>query len=218
MQQNKRSRHSGPLIKLADYARIHAILRAVMDGVDANTTKACIFFSVAGAYLLSKHHRLDARPIAGAAFYCVGGDPPNALSYARFEDGEVVSDDDAFHCWVECDGWAIDFMAPLFGAAFDQMQSGLKVPARMFQRPLDTMSSTIDLRSAGEFLLLPNLELTAAVMARALRKPAAGDLAEICAHWYRPTPKRVEGRLTIGSDDGSLRSLQMKLPQLSGAW
>ena len=203
---------------MAVYVRIHAIIRAVMDGVEAIAPKACVFFSMAGAYLLSKHHRLNAKPMAGAAFYCVGGDPPNALSYARFEGEEIVSDDDAFHCWVECDGWAIDFMAPLFGDALRQLQPDIRVSKRMFQRPLSTMTDTVDLRKGGDFLLLPNPVLTAAVLARALRKPATGDLAEICAHWYRPTPKRIDERLAMGSDDGSVSTLQMKLPQLSGAW
>jgi hypothetical protein len=109
-------------------------------------------------------------------------------------------------------------MAPLFDDAFRPLQPDLRVPKRMFQRRLSTMAETVDLQESGEFLLLPNPALTGALLARAIQKPATGDLVEVCSHWYRPTPRRVDDRLTMGSDDGSTRTLQLKLPQLSGAW
>src|SRR5690348_14921053 len=107
-----RSAHD-PIVTLANYTRIHSVIRAVLDGADAMTAEACVFFAMAGSYVLEKHHNISATPRAGAAFYCVGQKKPaTVLSFARFEDGGVVSDSKSFHCWVESEGWAIDFMAP----------------------------------------------------------------------------------------------------------
>lgn len=216
---DKTPKTHGPLIKMEDYVRIHAVIHAVLEGLDARTTKACIFFSVAGAYLLQRHHGLDARPMAGAALYCVGGDPPGVLTYARFEDNGLVSDDDSFHCWVECSGWAIDFMAPLFGDILNSLDHGIKAPRKMFQRRLSTMVKVEDpFDSAGQFLLLGNKSLTNDILNRAMSKPSTGDLVEICVAWYRRAPKRIDDRFTIGSDDGSIHSLRLSPPSLAGSW
>lgn len=208
-----------PPITLADYVRIHSVARAVMDGLNANTTKACIFFSLAGAYLLNKHHRLNANMVAGAAVYCLGGDPPDAITYARIENDELVSDDDAFHCWVECEGWAIDFMAPLFGEVLRTHKPQTRTALKMFQRPLATMVDSIaNVGEAGDFMLRRNPELTLDKLHRAIAKPQTGDLVEACADWYRPTPKKLKPSLMLASNDGTVVTLQLKPPVLVGAW
>lgn len=212
---------TAPPLAIADYARIHAVARAVLAGLGENSaTKSCIFFSLIGAYLLERHHRLSAQPMAGAALYAVevaSDDSLEVLTYARFEEDSVVSDYESFHCWVECKGWAIDFMGPLFGDILREQKRMVKAPPSMFQRPLSAMTPIGDpLVEPGDFLLLPNRALTNDVLRRAMAKPATGDLAEVCTHWYRPTPQPMQPSLMMGSDDGSLVSLKLKLPSLIG--
>lgn len=212
---------TAPPLAIADYARIHAVARAVLAGLgESSATKSCIFFSLIGAYLLERRHRRSARPMAGAAFYAVevaSDDSLEVLTYARFEDDGVVSDYESFHCWVECDGWAIDFMAPLFGDLLREQKRPVNAPPQMFQRPLSTMTPIGEPSAEpGDFLLLPNRPLTNDVLRRAMAKPATGDLAEVCTHWYRPAPQPMQPSLMMGSDDGSIVSLKLQLPSLVG--
>jgi hypothetical protein len=207
-----------PLLTLADYSRMHAITRAVLDGVNAHTTEACVFFSLVGAYLLEKHHKRSATPMVGAAFFGLGGDPPNVLSFARLEGDEVVSDTKAFHCWVDCEGWVIDFMAPIFPEHARRRGFSTPIPCRMFQRRLSTMADHVDLQREGEFLMIPNPTLTAELLASSLKRPATRDLANVCSQWYRPTPKKIATSLSMGSDDGSIRTLRLSSVRIVAAW
>ena len=53
-----------PLIPLLDYLRIHAVIRSVLDSVDAHTAHACMFFSIAGAAILREFYKKDAVQLA----------------------------------------------------------------------------------------------------------------------------------------------------------
>lgn len=214
------SRSGGPLIKMADYERIHAVTRAVLDSIDAHTSVACAFFSLAGAFLLQKHHKVDAMLMAGAAFYCLGGEPkPNVFAFARQGDVDMVSDLQAFHCWIDCDGWVIDFMAPIFPESAQRQGFTVPVPRRMFQRSLSTMAASwSDLSRDGDFFLEPNAELTATVMTTQMSKPSVKDLVNVCDYWYRPTPRKMEPKISMASDDGSIRIIALKRTPISGAW
>ena len=210
----------GPLIKMADYERIHGVTRAVLNSVDAHTSVACAFFSLAGAFLLHKHHKLDAIPMAGAAFYCLGGEPkPQVFGFARQGDVDMVSDLQSFHCWIDCNGWVIDFMAPIFPENAQRHGIDMPVPRRMFQRPLSTMAASwSDLSRDGDFFFEPNAELTATVMAAQMGKASVRDLVNVCDYWYRPTPKKLAPQVSMASDDGSIRSIAFARTPISGAW
>jgi len=63
----------------------------------------------------------------------------------------MVADSHAFHAWVEVEGHAIDFMAPLFTDA--AQEEGLaRVPRRMFQRPLAEMKGLDEISQPGDFM------------------------------------------------------------------
>ena len=64
---------------------------------------AGILFSFFGAQILKNHYDLNALPKAGVAAYQLGEGSKR-----------VIDDAEEFHCWVEVDGWLIDFMAPSF--------------------------------------------------------------------------------------------------------
>lgn len=209
-----------PLLKMADYERIHSVARSVLDATHSHTFEGCVFFSLAGAYLLQKHHKLDAIPVAGAAFYCLDGEPkPSALTFARFGELDVVSDLKSFHCWVDVDGWVIDFMAPIFHENAAKQGLPLTIPRRMFQRHVSTMAASWDeMGQAGDFHLIPNAPLSAQVFQGAVRPPATGDLIDICSRWYRPTPKKIDTQTAMASNDGTVQAVDLRSTSLVGAW
>jgi hypothetical protein len=93
-----------------------------------------MFFSVAGAAILQKFYGKEARQVAGAAFYLIDGEGRNALSFATLENEQVQSTKMAFHAWVQCDGYIIDFMAPIFPETCASSGHPFTAPRRMFQR------------------------------------------------------------------------------------
>jgi Protein of unknown function (DUF2026) len=101
------------LIPFADYCRTFRVIFTVLDG-RANTHSACIFFAMAGAAILREHYRMDALPVAGAAAYAVGSDHAIVATFGNIENNELRTTPDAFHSWVECKGYVIDFMSPIF--------------------------------------------------------------------------------------------------------
>lgn len=131
-------------LTLLDYQRMHRVIASVLNSVEAHTPRACLFFAVAGAFLIETVHKRPARPVAGAAFYMVNDITGFTLAFGRVDEahgmGSVSSDDAAFHCWIESDGMAIDLMAPIFQES--ALSSGRieTIARRMFQRPAAAMS------------------------------------------------------------------------------
>lgn len=209
------------LIPLLDYLRIHAVIRSVLNGVEASPAHSCIFFSFAGAALLREFYRKEAIEVAGAAFYLVDGEgsEKNALSFAMLENEQVQSSSTAFHAWVQCDGYIVDFMAPIFPETCAAFGHPFIPPRRMFQRKLTNMALSHEhLDQEGDFYLTPNLELTTNMHKSFLQKPANLDLVNICLSWYRRPPKPIVSELQIQNDLGKTIRIKLENTSVSGTW
>ncbi len=206
------------ILPFADYCRIFRVIYSVLDG-RAHTHRACIFFAVAGAIVLRKHYQLKALPVAGAAAYMVDSNSSFVATFGKIEDGMLVSSPEAFHCWVQCDGYAIDFMAPVFRENLQAAGFSSPIARRMFQRPLVEMAeSSAELDCDGAFSLFPDSERTQAMIENFEAKASSGDLANICSHWYRRPPKRISETLDMANDLGKVERLTLHGPEVSGVW
>lgn len=210
-------------ITMPDYQRMHRVIASVLNSVEANTPRACLFFAVAGSFLIETVHKRQARPVAGAAFYRVNDETGFTMAFGHMEtasdSGTVFSDEKAFHCWIESAGMTIDLMAPIYQ---ESVRSGGRpeiVPRKMFQRPTAAMSgSPYELESEGDFFLQPDPGLGVRLLNGFMSKPANGDLVKVCEYWYRPSPKAMQPTIQMGSDDGSLREIKLAPVDLVGAW
>lgn len=213
-----------PLIRMKDYERIHDIAAAVLKGQKSTPHKSCLFFSMAGAYILNTKLKIEARPVAGAAFYCVGrsADKSDVLSFAKVEKSDgmmtVDSDNNSFHCWVETKDWIIDLMAPLFNSCAKEAGFGSPVPRRMFQKQKVEMSDSPNLERVGDFFLIPDQELTNSLLAKNLARNDVEDLLEICRQWFTPADKKMRQELTIGSSDGEVTEMRIIPSSLNQKW
>ncbi|NOT88630.1 MAG: DUF2026 family protein [Lysobacter sp.] len=213
-----------PLIRIKDYERIHDIAHAVLKGQQSIPHKSCLFFSMAGAYILSTRLKIEARPVAGAAFYCVSKstDKSDILSFAKVkkDDGTMAvdSDEDSFHCWVESEDWIIDFTAPLFN--FSAQEAGFEspVPRRMFQKKKVEMNDSPNLERAGDFFLLPNQHLTNELLEKNLIRNDVRDLLDICSQWFMPADRKMRQELKIGSSDGKITQMRIVPASLNSKW
>lgn len=203
-------------IKLPDYARIYKTIRSVILREGGNIEGACTFFSFYGAHLLKQHYKIDAIPMAGLCFYHLGGDN-NVLSFGRMEGESFTSDVDAFHCWIICDGWLIDFMAPEFGVLTSSR--GITTVPKMMQKPLTHMAKSVnEISQEGDFYFEPNFELLEERKRYMSSKMAYSDLENVCASWYKKPPKRMLNPLKIGDEKGRIKDLKLEGKSLVGAW
>ena len=206
------------VIPQTDYSRIFRVIFSVLDG-RAQTHQACSFFAMAGAGILRKHYNLKAHPLSGGAAYAVNDEDAVVATFGRIENNELMATRDAFHCWVECNGFAIDFMTPIFQENLQAAGSTATVPRRMFQKPLAAMSPTLPqhFSSEGMFHLVPSLENTES-MIKSFDAPAKADLAALCVYWYRRPPAPMNESLDIQDDLGRITRLKLHGPDISGAW
>lgn len=201
------------LIKQTDYHRIYRVINSLLISQNADPASASMYFSTFGAFILQQHYKVKAVPKGGLAAYNLGG---TVLLFADHrEDGYVTGAGENFHCWIEADGWAIDFMAPAFSEGAD----GLSVPAKMFQRPLAAMAASInDLGQSGDFFYRSEPEATARRFADWQRQAMIGDMASVAANWFRKSPKQMAASLSVTDPDGKARTVPLSGQMLTGAW
>jgi hypothetical protein len=206
------------VVPLPDYERIFRVIYSVLDG-HVNTPHACVFFAVIGASILELKYKIAATPVAGAAAFGVFEPTAAVSTFGNFVDGELVSSEKAFHCWVESNGIILDFMAPLYRESLRTFGHNIPVSRRMFQKPLREMAPSVNhLEAEGSFFVRPNSELSKALFSSFFSRPMATDLANVCLSWYRRPPKALVANMAMRDDRGALYPLQLKGPTLTGAW
>jgi hypothetical protein len=202
----------------SDYRRIFQVIYSVLESEKANTANACVFFAIAGAAILNQHYKIRALPLAGAALYVVDGSTQTILAFASRDPSEELSSMSGFHCWIQCNGFAIDFMAPMFPESMPD-STQVAVPRRIFKKPLSSMSqSHEELIRAGDFILSPNPDLTQSILNNFVQKPAQSDLVNICLQWYKRPPFKIATSIKIGDQHGKLKTVPLLQLPISGSW
>jgi len=201
------------LIKQSDYHRIYRVINSLLINENANPASASMYFSTFGAFILEQQFKVKAKPKGGLAAFNLGG---TMLLFADHrEDGYVTGAGENFHCWVEADGWAIDFMAP----AFSQAAPELSLPSKMFQRPLSAMAQSInDLGQSGDFFFQSEPDATAKRFADWHKHAMIGDLASIAATWFRKSPKQMQTAISTKNHNGETNTIPLSGNALTGAW
>ncbi|MGV1752153.1 DUF2026 family protein [Agrobacterium sp. CG674] len=201
------------LIKQTDYHRIYRVINSLLVNENADPASASMYFSTFGAFILEHHYKVKAKPKGGLAAYNLDG---KLILFADHrEDGHVTGAGDNFHCWVEADGWAIDFMAP----AFAEAAQGLSVPSKMFQHPLSDMAASInDLSQSGDFYYKSEPEATARRFADWRKHAMIGDLASVAAGWFRKSPRQMQSSISVVDQSDKSTTIPLVGHALQGAW
>ena len=205
------------LIPLVDYQRIYRVICGVLDG-RINAPQACIFFSIVGSAILEMKYKIKATPIAGFTAILVNRDADFAAYFGEINEGVVTSNEDRFHCWIDCDGMIIDFMSPLFQESIKIYGHEIRVPRKMFQKRVEHMAPSINhLHEEGDFYLLANPNLTMSVFNSFNNKLANGDLAQVCLDWFEKPPRALNN-ISMKDDLGNIHSLSLKGSPIEGVW
>ena len=205
-------------VEWAAYSRIFQTVYSFLVTERAEPERACLFFALTGAEILRRHHRIDARPVAGAAFYKVNGDS-DVLAIAQTISPGAESGATRFHAWVQAGDWTIDFIAPLFPELLLSIGSAAQCERKMFQRRSSEAKCSIsDLASPGDFAHIENEELTVSLIQGFNARRAYVDILEICANWYRRPPRKMLTALRVGDARGNVKEVPLLETDLTGAW
>ena len=209
-----------PPLTLPEYERIFRVIHSILLAEEADTSKSCLFFNIAGAFILSNNHgHMNARPIAGLAGYNLRTRNGLSLVLGKVEQGKVTVSSDEFHCWVELDDWIIDFSAPLFNSMVDPQRAEERIPPKMFQRlSSDRVLSLNELNTPGAYLHIPSQEVTTELMLHFSELQANADLVKICADWHRCPPKRMQESIGVANQHGQVNDVHLSKIYLEGAW
>ena len=206
-----------PLLPLPDYQRIYQVTYSVLEASEiAITHRACIFFAAVGTMILREHYSLPATISAGCMALMVDEQKANVVVYGREENGAFVNDKDAFHAWVDCNGWLIDFMAPIMGVALLEDGCDWHVLRRMLQKRLtDRKASLREIQHVGEFFISRDRSLAESLIDR--QSVQFGDLMETCLAWFRRPPKPLKD-IALADSHGPTKTLVMRAPSIDGVW
>lgn len=219
-----------PPLTLEQYKRLYTVIQSLSDNWAKDAGRACVFFSITGAVLMNKHYQLKAKVICGSGAILIDPETGTALSwFQQNQDGTLTTGINAFHTWIECDGWLIDLMAPNYREALHgatgHATDGTKnpaptaVPRMMLQKPIaQTEGMLDDMKMAGDCVFVPDGVVTKNVIDRAFESPNLGDLLNIALVWHRPLPKRMEPSITITDDLGKIQTIKLMQRDLIDAW
>ncbi|SDI31922.1 DUF2026 family protein [Propionivibrio dicarboxylicus] len=213
------AKRTTPPITLPEYERLFRTIHAVCATEQSDPTKSSLFFSVAGAYLIKRHHKLDsASPVAGVAGYNVSGSGKFSIVFGKTTSGAYLADSDHFHCWVEVDGWVVDLMAPLFNEAASADRKVESIPRFMFQKPVIADVSAIGIDKPGAYFHIPNDRLTTDLMTGFAENPVCSDLVRICDQWYARPPRKIAPSIGIEDQAGNAEEVCLSPLRITGAW
>lgn len=206
-----------PLLPLPDYQRIYQVIYSVLEASEsARTHRACIFFASAGALILRDHYGLEATLSVGSMALMVDEKKANVVVYGRKQNDGWVYDSNGFHAWVECNGWLIDFMAPIMGQALAEDGVAFNVPRKMLQKPLaDGKDDLRAIQHEGDFFFHSDSSVAHAVLDS--QGAMFEDLVGVCRMWFRKPPKGLSP-IALAGNETSSKPLVLRAPMIVGAW
>lgn len=205
------------LIKLAEFNRIYQCVH----GTIANETRAeksCVFFAIAGSFLLNKYLKIGARPVAGG-FVLRPTAEDSVIGYAKNVDGAWGWGDDAFHMWVETETHILDFMSPIYREAFAEGNPDVVIPRKMFQmKKTQEAQSPNELPNQGDFFTFPDPDMSEELTEHFLNSPTNTDLLEIVDHWFCSNRRKQSDSFRMMSNDGVVHALTLPQSVAIGSW
>jgi hypothetical protein len=208
------------------YTRIYNVIQSLSMHFTENVGRECVLFSVVGAALMHAHYKKNAKVICGLGAVVVHkAEVPTAVSwFAENESGHCVATLDAFHTWIECDEWVIDFMAPNYQEALRSsplaaQQFVPRIPRLMLQKPIEQVVGSMgNLTRVGRTVFVGDQDVTTTIIDRAFDRPQLGDVVNIALTWHCPLPGSMPRSITITDDLGEITTINMVERQLAGAW
>jgi hypothetical protein len=210
------------LITLPEYRRIYSTIHSLLVADAVNSHEASLLFSVYGAQILKRHYGIAAQPVVGSSAYHLGLQA-KILTFGEYQSGHLKSSESQHHCWVEADGWMIDFMAPLFPVLVKRAGKETKIEPWMMQKSMSKAKKTLaEVQSQGDFYVLENDALASQKMSQMVTEKAHIQRGKLALDWFVKTPKKMSSPLNVqfeGTQDaGKKKLIPYKSFLVSGSW
>lgn len=204
-----------PPVPLRDFERIAQTVLGILVAENANIAASCLFFGIIGESILNRHYKLNAKAIVGSAAFNLGG--TKSITFANPEGKPAGDGETNFHCWVEANGWFLDFSSLVFPEITASL--GNRPCLRlMFQKPLvKSCRSLSDLQHEGAFFCSADEQLTQDRIANFRSMLAYNDLVEICTDWYKK-PSRPIQTIDLGDQHGKVKPVALSSLKFNGVW
>ncbi|MEL7707193.1 DUF2026 family protein [Citromicrobium bathyomarinum] len=204
-------------LTLGEFNRIYQVIHGTIAS-ETRAEKGCVFFAIAGAYILETHFGIRAKPVAGGFVLRISKDA-ECIGYAKEVDGAWSWGDDAFHMWVQTDEHVIDFMSPIYQEAFAEAEPKVAIPRRMFQKRFDLEAQNPnDLECLGDFFTFPDPDLSAELGNVFLEQLGNSDLVEIAERWFGSRRRKQRPSIRMAASDGAIVDLKLPSTVATSAW
>lgn len=208
-----------------NYIRMFRTIASVVKASGFPPDHGCMFFAFLGAHLLRTVHGRDAVAYAGVSSFRLSERHDINFTFGivdRTRQTAMPWGDD-FHCWIDCEGYVIDLMAPLYREMWCEAARRTELlPRKIFQKPRQEMSANIlALRTTGSFFVQEDVAYTRKI------KSLVDDYAQLnpefnvyvaCEAWYRPAPGEMAQVLTLQTHCGRQEQVVLDAFDVSGAW
>ena len=204
-----------PPLPLPDFERISQAILGILVAEKGDITASCLFFGIIGESILKRHYKLNAKAVMGSASFNFNGS--KGIAFATQSGKHTEPGEEHFHCWVEVNGWFLDFSSIVFpeiSASF----GAPSCPRLMFQKPIARSSPSIsEIHAQGTFYCLNDEVLSRKKHAGFRAIPAYVDLIEICTDWYKKPPKTMHP-IGLGDQYGNSKPAFISKLKFSGVW
>jgi len=204
------------LIPQIDFERIFQIIHSVYYSVENNTTPNCMFYNLAGSFILNCKYNIKAKPLIGGACFTLEQNPSHPLLLGLFIDNKLTSDNHNFHCWIDTEDFMLDFTSPLYREYVKNAGGNYSVPRKMLQKRYNKMNS--NLSNVGDFILNPNKELTKEKIEEGLKNNIVIDLINICVEWFVKPPAEINKIFPIIDKDRKVKNFKLQEIKIMGSW
>ena len=202
-----------------DFVRIFQTIHGILLCEERDLLKSCLFFAITGSEILKVHYGLNANPIAGRAVYNLDKFNEVVLAFTDEINSNTPIQDNPFHCWIEAEGWFIDFTSPLFPEMLSFGNIAHKCRRKMFQKPLHEASGTIfELNTTGSFYFNPDPFLCTELIGGCTSDQYFVDLQQICVGWYKRPPHKMIETIRISNGRGNVKPATRTPITIEGIW
>lgn len=206
------------LITLPDYRRIYSTIHSLLISDRVASHEASLLFSVYGAQILKRHYGVAAQPMVGTAAFHLGLQA-KLLTFGAVQTGQLASNESNYHCWVEADGWIIDFMAPLYPQLVKRAGLSTNIAPWMWQKQLSKAKQSLaDVQMQGDYFISENDDLGGQKLSEMLTQSAHIKRGKLAIDWFVRPPKKMPSPLNVSLDGGKKLLVPYSSYLVSGAW
>jgi len=206
-----------PPLAFEQFERIFQSLYSALDE-RALIERSCVFFAFAGSLILQEHYGIDCRACAGAVLLNIGDDANTVITFGSFDGGLLSSNQDSFHCWIETEEFAVDFMSPIYRENMIAGGGVAHVPRNSFIRPISAMVTDLKcIVEPGSFALQHNPDLTNRLVDTFCEHELSLELLSACKKWFRPYPFEMPNTV-FPTESGRMLPFYLHGHKIDGSW